>query len=196
MSPGSTVTTAPAPVVSVNRPGHPKMHTVGPVLKDVEIRIAADGEILVRGPLLMNGYWHREDETRATIVDGWLHTGDVGTMDEGGNLVITDRLKDMYVSGGFNAYPAEIEAYLRGFGGIEQVAVVGLPDERMGEVGWAFVVRSPGDERSDEEFSAELRAWAKAEMANYKVPRVIEFRTELPKTPVGKILRRELRQPA
>lgn len=152
------------------------------------------GEIVVRGYTVMPGYFENPEATAEAIDEaGWLHTGDVGTMDEGGNLVITDRLKDMYVTGGFNAYPAEIESILRGFGGVAQVAVVGLPDERMGEVGCAVVVRSPGDERDDEAFGAELVAWARDAMANYKVPRRVEVVGELPTNASGKVLKRELR---
>jgi acyl-CoA synthetase (AMP-forming)/AMP-acid ligase II len=148
----------------------------------------------VRGYTVMPGYFENPEATAEAIDEGgWLHTGDVGTMDEGGNLVITDRLKDMYVTGGFNAYPAEIESILRGFGGIAQVAVVGLPDDRMGEVGCAVVVRSPGDERDDEAFATELVAWARDAMANYKVPRRVEVVDELPTNASGKVLKRELR---
>jgi acyl-CoA synthetase (AMP-forming)/AMP-acid ligase II len=129
----------------------------------------------------------------ATIdAEGWLHTGDVGTMDEAGNINITDRLKDMYVVGGFNAYPAEIEAVLRRFPGVEDLAVVGLPDERMGEVGCAVVVRSDGGD--DDAFGASLMEWAREEMANYKVPRSVVVVDALPRNASGKVLKRELRE--
>jgi acyl-CoA synthetase (AMP-forming)/AMP-acid ligase II len=142
----------------------------------------------------MPGYFENPEETAKTIdADGWLHTGDVGTMDADGNIVITDRLKDMYVTGGFNAYPAEIEGMLRSCPGVAQVAVVGLPDERMGEVGCAVVVRA-SDERDDEAFATDLIAFARSAMANYKVPRRVEVVDELPTNASGKILKRELRE--
>jgi acyl-CoA synthetase (AMP-forming)/AMP-acid ligase II len=152
------------------------------------------GEIVVRGYTVMPGYFENPEETAKTIdADGWLHTGDVGTMDADGNIVITDRLKDMYVTGGFNAYPAEIEGMLRSCPGVAQVAVVGLPDERMGEVGCAVVVRA-SDERDDEAFATDLIAFARSAMANYKVPRRVEVVDELPTNASGKILKRELRE--
>ena len=105
------------------------------------VRPGEPGEIVVRGYTVMSGYWDNEEATAEAIdADGWLHTGDIGIMDEAGNVTITDRVKDMYVVGGFNAYPAEIEAILRGHEGVGQVAVIGVPDDRMGEVGCAYVV--------------------------------------------------------
>ena len=124
--------------------------TSGRAIPGLEVRAVADGkevptgepgEIVVRGYTVMSGYWDNEAATAEAIdVDGWLHTGDIGVMDAEGNVTITDRVKDMYVVGGFNAYPAEIEAILRGHEAVAQVAVVGVPDERMGEVGCAYVV--------------------------------------------------------
>ena len=115
-------------------------------------------------------------------------------MDESGNIVITDRLKDMYVVGGFNAYPAEIEAVLRTEPGVADVAVVGIPDDRMGEVGCAYVIRDPADERDDEALRDALIAFARDMMANYKVPRVVVFVDELPRNASGKVLKRQLRE--
>ena len=177
--------------------------TSGRAIPDLEVKIIDSdgvevpsgdaGEIVVRGYPVMLGYFGSEDETMATIdAEGWLHTGDVGTMDEAGNINITDRLKDMYVVGGFNAYPAEIEAVLRRFPGVEDLAVVGLPDERMGEVGCAVVVRSDGGD--DDAFGASLMAWAREEMANYKVPRSVVVVDALPRNASGKVLKRELRE--
>ena len=179
--------------------------TSGRAIPDIEVRIidpegaevprGTAGEVVVRGYTVMPGYFENPEETKKTIdADGWLHTGDVATMDEAGNLVITDRIKDMYVTGGFNAYPAEIEAILRGFGGIALVAVIGLPDDRMGEIGCAVVVRADDDERDDETFSAELISWARDAMANFKVPRRVELVAELPVNASGKVLKRELRE--
>ena len=153
------------------------------------------GEVVVRGYPVMTGYFNDPEATAETIDgSGWLHTGDIATMDEGGNLIITDRLKDMYVVGGFNAYPAEIEMMLRQFEGVSDVAVIGVPDERMGEVGCAYVVRSGGDRRSDEALADELMAFAKEQMANYKLPRSVIVIGELPRNASGKVLKRDLRE--
>jgi acyl-CoA synthetase (AMP-forming)/AMP-acid ligase II len=141
----------------------------------------------------MTGYWHAPAGTEEAIdADGWLHTGDVGTMDDQGNISITDRLKDMYVTGGFNAYPAEIEAVLRGYPGVDQVAVIGVPDDRMGEVGCAYVVVSP--EASVDDVVSGLAQWSRDRMANYKVPRMVKAVDALPFNAAGKVLKRELRQ--
>jgi acyl-CoA synthetase (AMP-forming)/AMP-acid ligase II len=139
----------------------------------------------------MRGYLDEPEETAVTIdPEGWLHTGDVGVMDDRGYLRITDRTKDMFIVGGFNAYPAEIENLFLRNEKIAQVAVVGVPDERMGEVGMAFVVLRPGCEATAD----ELMGWARAEMANYKVPRYVEVVDELPLNAMGKVLKYELRE--
>ncbi|GHG81068.1 FadD3 family acyl-CoA ligase [Streptomyces griseocarneus] len=151
------------------------------------------GEILVRGYQVMSGYFE-DAEATARVVDpqGWLHTGDVGVLDGDGNLRVTDRVKDMYVVGGFNVYPAEVERSLARHPGVAEVAVVGVPDARLGEVGRAFVVRRAGTEP---EVTAEgLIAWARREMANYKAPRGVEFVGALPRNAAGKVLKRELRE--
>ncbi|WP_143587922.1 AMP-binding enzyme, partial [Streptomyces alboverticillatus] len=150
------------------------------------------GEILVRGYQVMSGYFEDAEATaRAVDREGWLHTGDVGVLDGEGNLRITDRVKDMFVVGGFNVYPAEVERVLARHPGIAEVAVVGMPDARLGEVGRAFVVRRAGVEP---ELTAErLIAWARREMANYKVPRGVEFVPSLPRNAAGKVLKRKLR---
>ena len=138
----------------------------------------------------MVGYFEDEAATRETIdAEGWLHTGDVGTMDEAGYLRITDRIKDMYIMGGFNVYPAEVESLLFQHPGIAAGAVIGVPDERMGEVGMAFVVARPGTKLEP----AEVIAWSRANMANYKVPRFVEVVDELPKNASGKVVKNELR---
>ncbi|MFC9816164.1 FadD3 family acyl-CoA ligase [Streptomyces virginiae] len=148
------------------------------------------GEIAVRGYNVMQGYFEDPAETAAAITpDGWLHTGDVGVLDERGNLRITDRIKDMFIVGGFNAYPAEIEQLLGLHPDIADVAVVGVPDPRLGEVGKAYAVRRPGSTLTAD----DLIAWSRREMANYKVPRAVEFVTELPRNASGKVLKRELR---
>jgi len=178
--------------------------TSGRAIPDLDVKIidpegnelerGEAGEIVARGYPIMQGYFQDAEETAKAIdAEGWLHTGDVGTMDAQGNLVITDRLKDMFVVGGFNAYPAEIEAILRGYEGVANVAVIGVPDERMGEVGCAYVVRGTATP-SDEVFQEELLSFAKEQMANYKVPRSIVCIDELPLNASGKVLKRELRK--
>ncbi|MFI5689209.1 FadD3 family acyl-CoA ligase [Streptomyces sp. NPDC051636] len=148
------------------------------------------GEILVRGFNVMRGYYEDEAATAEAVTrDGWLRTGDVGVLDEAGNLRITDRIKDMYIVGGFNAYPAEIEQLLGLHPDVADVAVIGVPDARLGEVGKAFVVRRRGAVLTGD----DLIAWARRAMANYKVPRVVEFVGELPRNASGKVVKGELR---
>jgi acyl-CoA synthetase (AMP-forming)/AMP-acid ligase II len=160
--------------------------TCGRAVPGMETRIAADGELLVRGDHVMLGYLDDEAATAEAIdADGWLHTGDVGVLDDAGNLSITDRLKDMYISGGFNVYPAEVEQALARMEGVADVAVVGVPDERMGEVGKAYVVgtASPDD----------VIAYARQRLANFKVPRHVELVDALPRNLSGKVLKTALR---
>jgi HIP---CoA ligase len=152
---------------------------------------AGPGEILVRGPNVMLGYLDDPVATREAVdADGWLHTGDIGRLDPAGNLTVTDRLKDMYICGGFNVYPAEVEQALARLDGIAESAVIGIPDERLGEVGKAFVVRRPGHELTAD----DVIAFCRERLANFKVPRQVEFRGELPRNPSGKALKRVLRQ--
>jgi acyl-CoA synthetase (AMP-forming)/AMP-acid ligase II len=178
--------------------------TSGRAIPGLEVRAVVEGravpqgepgEIVVRGYTVMDGYWEDETATAAAIdAEGWLHTGDIGVMDADGNVTITDRVKDMFVVGGFNAYPAEIEAILRGHDGVSQVAVVGIPDERMGEVGCAFIVPTKAQEAGQaDEFGQEIMAWARQAMANYKVPRRVVVLDSLPLNASGKVLKRELR---
>jgi len=149
------------------------------------------GEIVVRGYNVMKGYFGEPEKTREAIdEEGWVHTGDIGVMDEHGYLQITDRMTDMFIVGGFNAYPAEIENLLSMHDAIAQVAVVGTPDARLGEVGAAFVVLKPGATLSE----AELIAWSREAMANFKVPRRVEFLDALPVNATGKVLKFELRE--
>jgi acyl-CoA synthetase (AMP-forming)/AMP-acid ligase II len=148
------------------------------------------GEILVAGYNVTQGYFGDPAETAAAIdAAGWLHTGDVGTLDARGNLAITDRLKDMFIVGGFNAYPAEIEQVLAQHESVGRVAVVGMADERLGEVGVAFVVPKAGRAVNE----AELIAWSRERMANYKVPRRVVGVEALPVNASGKVLKTELR---
>ncbi len=148
------------------------------------------GEVVVRGYNVMRGYFEDPEKTAEAIdADGWLHTGDIGVMDERGYLKITDRVKDMFIVGGFNAYPAEIEQLLLDHPDVGQVAVVGMPDERMGEVAAAFVVPAPGATPDPE----AITAWAKEHMANFKVPRRVVVVDALPLNASGKVLKYELR---
>ncbi|MGE0387409.1 MAG: FadD3 family acyl-CoA ligase [Gammaproteobacteria bacterium] len=175
--------------------------TSGRPMPDIEVRIVdADGralgpgvpgEILLRGYTVMKGYFGDPEGTRKTIdADGWLHTGDVGFLDAEGYLKITDRLKDMYIAGGFNCYPAEIEGILLKMPGIAQAAVVGVPDARMGEVGKAFVIARPGATIS----AGQVIAYAREHMANFKVPRYVELIDAFPLNATGKVLKTELRK--
>jgi acyl-CoA synthetase (AMP-forming)/AMP-acid ligase II len=182
--------------------------TSGRAIPGLEVRAVVDGrevprgeagEIEVRGYTVMAGYWQDEGETKAAIdAEGWLHTGDIGVMDDDGNVAIVDRLKDMFVVGGFNAYPAEIEAILRGHPGVAAAAVIGVPDERLGEVGCSYVVPVPPDAagpdpEGTEAFARELLAWSRHEMANFKVPRHVVVVDALPVNAGGKVQKRELR---
>jgi long-chain acyl-CoA synthetase len=146
------------------------------------------GELIVRGPQIMKGYWNRPEETSAVLRDGWLYTGDLGYMDEEGYFYIVDRKKDMIIAGGFNIYPREVEEVLYEYEKVQEVVVAGVPDPYRGETVKAFVVLKDGQQCTEE----ELDRFARQHLAAYKVPRIYEFRKELPKTAVGKILRRAL----
>jgi acyl-CoA synthetase (AMP-forming)/AMP-acid ligase II len=162
--------------------------TVGTPCDGYEVRIAGDGEVLVRGECVMKGYLDDPAATAEAIdADGWLHTGDLGSFDDGGRLRIVGRKKDMYIVGGFNAYPAEIEGFLLEHPQVAQVAVIGVPDERLGQVGKAFVVRS-GLVSAE-----ELVTWSRGRMAGFKVPRYVEFLDELPLNATGKVMKDQLR---
>ena len=188
-----------AVVATMCRPGDDPQtvaRTSGRATAGFEVRVAGPGgqepgEILLRGPNVMLGYLDDPDATRAAIdADGWLHTGDVGYLDPRGYLTITDRLKDMYICGGFNVYPAEVEQVLARLDGVAESAVIGVPDARLGEVGRAYVVTRPGY-RLD---AATVLAFCRERLANYKVPRHVEFRADLPRNPAGKLLKRLLRE--
>lgn len=160
--------------------------TNGRAIPGMETRIGPHGELLVRGEFVMLGYLDDPAATREAVdEDGWLHTGDVGSLDAHGNLAITDRLKDMYISGGFNVYPAEVEQALLRMDGVSDVAVVGVPDERMGEVGKAYVVGAVSPE--------DVIVFAKERLANFKVPRQVALVDALPRNLSGKVLKTELR---
>lgn len=147
------------------------------------------GELIVRGPQVMQGYWQRPDETASALRNGWLYTGDLATMDEDGYFYIVDRKKDMVIVGGYNVYPREVDEVLLTHPKVAEAVVVGIPDGMRGEVLKAFIVARQGEKPS----KSELLAWCRAKLASYKIPRHLEFRDELPKTIVGKVLRRALR---
>jgi len=158
-----------------------------------EVPRGEPGEVVVRGYNVMRGYLDDVEATTETVdAEGWLHTGDVGVMDERGYLRITDRIKDMFIMGGFNCYPAEIENLLLTSGEVAQVAVIGVPDERMGEVGMAFVVSAPGVSATPD----GIISWCRENMANYKVPRYVEILDELPLNAMNKVQKFVLRERA
>ncbi len=164
--------------------------TVGIACAEQELRIAEDGELLVRGYNVMQGYLDDPDATAAVIdPDGWLHTGDLATIDENARVRIVGRKKDMFIVGGFNAYPAEIEGFLVEHPAVAQAAVIGTPDERMGQVGKAFVVLDDG---AAELAESDLISWCKQRMAGYKVPRAIVFLEALPLGATGKVMKDRL----
>jgi len=139
----------------------------------------------------MMGYWHQPAATNRAIRNGWFHTGDAGYLDSAGYIYIYDRVKDMIISGGENIYPAEVESALFGHPAVADVAVIGVPDDKWGEAVKAMVVKRPGAEVNAE----ELIGFARERIAHYKAPRTIDFVEALPRTPTGKILKRELRKP-
>ncbi len=185
--------------VCINPLSHPAVGTIGLPISSTEVQIWREdgnqcrpdevGELVVRGPQIMRGYWQRPKETTEVLTtDGWLKTGDIGSMNAKGWVKISDRKKDMIIVSGFNVYPAEIETVVAALSGVLEVAAIGVPDEHTGEAVKLFVVRS------DPNLSSEtILAHCNENLTRYKMPRQIEFRTELPKTPIGKILRRCLR---
>ncbi len=190
--------TETSPVVSFNPPGHGQLGTIGIPAPSTETQVidsdgkplpvGEPGELCVRGPQVMRGYWNRPEETAKSITeDGWFKTGDVAVIQEDGYMRIVDRMKDMVVVSGFNVYPNEVEDVLVQHEAVVECAVVGVPDETSGEAVKAFIVTNK--DVTDE----ELIKHCKDQLTAYKVPRQFERRDELPKTPVGKVLRRELR---
>jgi long-chain acyl-CoA synthetase len=191
--------TETSPIVTFNSRLKFRLGTIGQPMPQTEIRLldaedrevpqGAPGELAVRGPQVMAGYWNKPDETAATLRNGWLMTGDIATVDADGFYRIVDRKKDMVLVSGFNVYPNEVEDVLAAHPGVLEAAVIGVPDGAAGEAVCAFVVRrdkqAPGVE--------QLREHCKAHLTAYKVPKRIEFREQLPKSNVGKILRRDLR---
>jgi long-chain acyl-CoA synthetase len=155
-----------------------------------KLPIGEVGELCIKGPQVMKGYWNRPEETAAVIDDdGWLHTGDMARMDEQGYFYIVDRKKDMILVSGFNVYPNEVEDVIAMMPGVLEVAAVGVPDDKSGEAVKVVIVKK--DPSLTEE---QVKAHARGNLTGYKQPRFVEFRSELPKSNVGKILRRELRE--
>jgi long-chain acyl-CoA synthetase len=193
--------TESSPVLSFNPFDKNRPDTIGVPIPSTDMRCMADdgteapvgqpGELVARGPQVMAGYWRRPEETRNVLRDGWLYTGDIGTMDADGYFRIVDRKKDMILVSGFNVYPNEVEECLAKHPAVLEAAVVGVPDGAAGEAVKAFVVV-----RKDHSMTAdEVQAHCREHLAAYKVPKRVEFRTELPKSNVGKILRKDLREP-
>jgi long-chain acyl-CoA synthetase len=190
--------TETSPVVTLVPFHRNRMASIGVPIPGTDVRLVDDsgadvalgqpGELIVRGPQVMDGYWQRPDETAQVLRDGWLYTGDIATMDEDGYFQIVDRKKDMILVSGFNVYPNEVEAVLAEHPGVAEVCVLGTPDPLCGEAVVAFVVR-----RDPTITGEQLRLHAKTQLTNYKVPRTFVFRDELPKSNVGKILRKDLK---
>lgn len=192
--------TEASPVVAAHRlSGVRKLGSVGQAIPGVRISIQDDagralptgelGEVCVHGPNVMTGYYRSPEETARTIVDGWLHTGDMGRLDEDGFLFIVERKKDLIIRGGFNIYPREVEEVLYAFPKIAEAAVIGMPDALMGEDVLAFVVLKSGESASAD----DVKAFCETRLARYKCPKEVRFVSALPKSPIGKILRKELR---
>jgi long-chain acyl-CoA synthetase len=200
--------TETSPVATMDPVDNPRPHSIGVPLPDTDVRIVdlemgerelpvGDiGEIIIKGPQVMKGYWRLPTESDNALrvgpdgEPGWFYTGDIGHMDEEGFFHISDRKKDMIIAGGYNIYPADVEAVLFEHPKVLEAAVIGIPDERRGETVKAFVVLKDGETATEE----EIVAFCRENMAAYRVPRVVEFRDELPKSMVGKVLRRELRE--
>jgi long-chain acyl-CoA synthetase len=193
--------TEAAPVTHCNPIyGERRAGSIGLPLPDVEAKImdyetfnekpaGEDGELWLRGPQVMSGYWRRPDETAKTVTeDGWLRTGDIAHMDKDGYFYIVDRLKDIIIASGFNIVPREVEEVLFQHPKVQEAVVAGVPDSYRGETVKAYVVLKPGETST----SDEIRAFCKEHLAPYKVPTQVEFRSDLPKTQVGKFLRRVL----
>ena len=182
--------------------GMKKVGSIGVPFPDTEAKIVdaetgekelgpnEPGELIIRGPQVMSGYWEKPEESAETLRDGWLFTGDIGTMDEDGYFYIVDRKKDMIIAGGFNIYPREVDEVLYEHPKVQEAVTVGIPDEYRGETVKVYIVLKPGEEATEE----EIIAYCRERLAAYKAPRMVEFRAELPKTMVGKILRRALRE--
>jgi long-chain acyl-CoA synthetase len=200
--------TETGPIATMDPIGSPRAHSVGVPVPDTDVKIVdvetgtqempvgETGEIIIKGPQVMVGYWNLPTETANALrvgpdgEPGWFYSGDIGHMDEDGYFHISDRKKDMIIAGGYNIYPADVEAVLFEHPKVMEAAVIGVPHERRGETVKAFIVLKAGETATDE----EIMTFCREHMAAYRIPRIIEFRDELPKSIVGKVLRRELRE--
>jgi long-chain acyl-CoA synthetase len=191
-----------SPVASFNHPDRDrKPGTIGTPIEGVEMKVVDEqgnevdqgevGEIVIKGHNVMKGYWNRPEATEEAIKDGWFHTGDMGKIDEDGYFSIVDRKKELIIRGGYNVYPREVEEVLYEHPAVQEAAVIGVPDEKMGEEVGAAVVLKPGEDISED----DLRSYVKEQVAGYKYPRKLWFLDELPKGPTGKILKREIEVP-
>lgn len=197
--------TEASPVTHINPlKGRRKVGSVGVPCPGTDMRLVsledgvspvvagAEGELLVSGPQVMQGYWDRPDETAAVLADGWLRTGDIARVDEDGYTFIVGRKKDMIIAGGYNIYPDEVDAVLLAHPAVRDAATVGVPDERRGENVKSYVVLKPGQQVT----GSDLITYCRRELAPYKVPRLVEFVDQIPRSTIQKVLRRELRQRA
>jgi long-chain acyl-CoA synthetase len=202
--------TETSPAASMDPIGNPRAHSVGVPVPDTDLKIVdvetgktempigETGEIIIKGPQVMKGYWNLPTETANALrtgpdgQPGWFYSGDIGYMDRDGYFHITDRKKDIIIAGGFNIYPADVEAVLFEHPAVKEAAVIGVEDERRGETVKAFIVLKDGQTATEE----EIIAFCRERMAAYRVPRLVEFRADLPKSLIGKVLRRELREEA
>ena len=190
--------TESSPVLTFNPFGKTRLNSIGVPVPSTDVRCVDEdgkdvpqgeaGELIAKGPQIMKGYWNKPEETAKTIQNGWLLTGDIGVMDADGYFRVVDRKKDMILVSGFNVYPNEIEDVIAAHPGVEEVAVIGVPDGASGEAVKAFIVKRDQSLNKD-----ALRAYCKEHLTAYKVPKAVEFRDELPKSNVGKILRKDLR---
>jgi acyl-CoA synthetase (AMP-forming)/AMP-acid ligase II len=181
--------------------GNERMRSAGKPFPGVRLKVVDDsgrplpprqvGEICIASPVNMLGYWHLPEATGKTLIDGYVHTGDAGYLDEDGYVYVHDRVKDMIVSGAENIYPAEVESALFGHPAVADVAVIGVPDDRWGEAVKAMIVLKPGKRATAD----EIIGFARERIAGYKLPKSVDFINELPRNPSGKILKRELRKP-
>ena len=181
--------TETSPVACANRPDDNIPASVGTAAPGVEIRIGEHGALLIKGPNITPGYWNKPEATASAFTDGWLHTGDAARLDEEGFVYIVDRWKDMYISGGENVYPAEVENVLFQLPQVADAAIIGVPNERWGEVGMAIIVKKPGQTIEE----GDVIRHCLGRLAKFKVPQAVQFVDVLPRNATGKVLKRELR---
>ena len=172
--------------------GKPLLHTAVKIVDDKgsEVKKGEVGEILIKGPNITPGYWNNEEATKKSFIDGWLKTGDAAQMDDEGFIYIVDRQKDMYISGGENVYPAEVENVIYQIPQIAEAAIIGVPDEKWGEIGFAFIVIKKDENLSEEEIIDHCLK----NLAKFKIPKGVEFIDALPRNATGKVLKRTLRE--